>query len=111
MINTKENPHRRLIEHIDYGRENSVSMKELARLLGISERDVRRMIERARIADLTILSCEDGYFFPLTKTEINDYCARTALRIQTAVLAFAPIYRKIGRDIEIVTHEVERDDE
>lgn len=111
MYINNENPHRKILEHIDFGRENAVPMKELSRLLGVSERDVRRLIERARIDNFAILSSEEGYFLPATWTEICDYCARTALRIQTAVLTFAPIYRKIGRDIEIVLSEVDDEED
>lgn len=105
------NKHSKLLMHIDFGEENAVSMKELARILDASCRDVRRMIESARTDGIIIASSDKGYFYPARKRELADYCSRTALRIQSAVLAFAPAYREQGYIIRIVIEEVEDDDE
>lgn len=102
--------HTKILIHIGEGEENAVSMKELARLLGASDRDIRRMIENARKDGHIIASSEEGYFFPIRERELVNYCARTVSRIQNAVLAFAPAYRMLGLRIEVVSGEAEDDE-
>lgn len=108
MMNIK---HGKLLSHLNFGEENAISMKELATLLDASCRDVRRMIESARTDGIIIASSDKGYYYPARDRELADYCSRTALRIQSAVLAFAPAYRERGYIIRIVIEEVQDDDE
>ena len=108
MMNNK---HGKLLSLLGFGEENAISMKELATLLDASCRDVRRMIESARTDGIIIASSDKGYFYPTRDRELSDYCSRTALRIQSAVLAFAPAYRERGYIIRIVIEEVEDNDE
>ena len=105
------NKHGKLLSLLGFGEENAISMKELATLLDASCRDVRRMIESARTDGIIIASSDKGYFYPTRDRELSDYCSRTALRIQSAVLAFAPAYRERGYIIRIVIEEVEDNDE
>lgn len=46
------------------GEANALPMRELARLVGVSERYLRKIIERERGAGAFILSSEKGYYLP-----------------------------------------------
>lgn len=46
------------------GEANALPMRELARLVGVSERQVRKIIERERRNGSMILSSDNGYFLP-----------------------------------------------
>lgn len=46
------------------GEANAMPMRELARLVGVSERQVRKIIERERRNGSMILSSDNGYFLP-----------------------------------------------
>ena len=46
------------------GEANALPMRELARLVGVSERQARKIIERERRNGSMILSSDNGYFLP-----------------------------------------------
>lgn len=59
--NTKSN---RIQDFLLEGEINALPMRELARLAGVSERYLRKIIERERGAGAFILSSEKGYYLP-----------------------------------------------
>lgn len=56
------------------GEANALPMRELARLVGVSERQVRKIIERERRNGSMILSSDNGYFLPLPDCERYEIC-------------------------------------
>lgn len=68
------------------GEANAMPMCELARLVGVSERQVRKIIERERRNGSMILSSDNGYFLPspdCERYEIRRYIHRADARMVT----------------------------
>lgn len=68
------------------GEANALPMRELARLVGVSERQARKIIERERRNGSIILSSDNGYFLPspdCERYEIRRYIHRADARMVT----------------------------
>lgn len=68
------------------GEANALPMRELARLVGVSERQARKIIERERRNGAMILSSDKGYFLPspdCERYEIRRYIHRADARMVT----------------------------
>lgn len=68
------------------GEANALPMRELARLVGVSERQARKIIERERRNGSMILSSDNGYFLPspdYERYEIRRYIHRADARMVT----------------------------
>ena len=86
----KDSPHRELLIRIPEGRENAISMRDLARGLGETDRQIRHRIERARIAGNIIAGTNEGIFIPVTVEELREYVKRNNNRVKTSCVALAP---------------------
>lgn len=62
----------RLLRLIPTGEEYAISQEELSKLLGITKREVRRLIKHMRLNGRVIHSTMAGYFFPLDEIEARD---------------------------------------
>ena len=51
-----------LQNHLHVGQARAIHKKELSKLTGISEDKIKRMVRRARIAGIQIMSGHDGYY-------------------------------------------------
>ena len=60
----------KLMDLLPKGEENAISMHELGSLIGMENREVRKMIFNARCAGKIICSSEKGYFLPVTDMEL-----------------------------------------
>lgn len=80
----------RILDFIHDGEQNAVSMRELSILLDIDQREVRKMIEQARIAGTVIAGTDAGIFFPVTQDELREYVNRTQSRIDTSIATLKP---------------------
>lgn len=62
-----------LISLIPFGHENAVTRERLQHALGVSDRVVRKEIERLRLNGQPIANLQDGsgYFIPITREEIQ----------------------------------------
>lgn len=81
--NTKSN---RIQAFLLEGEANALPMRELARLVGVSERQARKIIERERRNGSMILSSDNGYFLPspdCERYEIRRYIHRADARMVT----------------------------
>lgn len=56
------------------GEANALPMRELARLVCVSERQARKIIERERRNGSMILSSDNGYFLPSPDCERYEIC-------------------------------------
>lgn len=80
------------------GEANALPMRELARLTGISERQVRKLIERERGAGGLILSSDKGYFLPSpdnASAEMRDYIRRVDSRMHSNRIAVKRLKRAL----------------
>ena len=67
------NIEKKLASLIPTGKENAISMKALANLLDISDRDLRRLITRVRVSKLIICGTNYGYYYPADDGELREY--------------------------------------
>ena len=89
-------PHRELLIRIPYGRDNAISMRDLARSFGEDQRQIRHRIERARVDGNIIAGTDSGIFIPSTEAELREYVARTQARINTSILTLKPARELLG---------------
>lgn len=86
-----------LTESIPAGRKEAVSMRYLAKIHGLTEREIRRAIEQARRDGMLICSSEQGYFLPETVQEIRAYTRRMSARIRTGRECLEPFLIELER--------------
>ena len=86
-----------LTDTIPIGQRDAVSMSHLARVHNLSDRKMRREVEKARKAGNLICSSDKGYFMPETISDIREYARRERARIRTGCQCLAPFLREIGR--------------
>lgn len=92
----------KLLDLIPYGRENAISMEQLAILLNVDKRTTRSMIFNARARGAVICSeCDygiSGYFRPTSPDEAIPYVKMQKSRIKSAkkALRSAEKYIKEG---------------
>ena len=92
-----------LVELIPTGRENAVSMKDLAALMNISERGLRLLVQQAREQGAAICSDWDnngGYYMPADEYEAMSYLRQQKARIHSARAALNGVimYLRGGAD-------------
>lgn len=85
----------RILDFIHNGEQNAVTMRELSMLLDIDQRQVRHMIEQARISGIVIAGTDAGIFFPVTHDELREYVNRTQSRINTSIATLKPAIRML----------------
>ncbi|MBR3422816.1 MAG: hypothetical protein IKG98_12275 [Ruminococcus sp.] len=80
-----------LLEMIPYGKENAISMEQLAILLNEKERNVRAMIYAERLKGAVICSAcsrngdeKTGYYRPICPEEAKAYVDMQKSRIKSA---------------------------
>lgn len=71
---------------IPRGAENAVPMRDLAKVSGLTERGVRKAIERMRRNGVVICSGDGGYYLPANTAELSDYLNRMTKRAETTFL-------------------------
>ena len=69
---------------IPTGRENAVSMKYLANVFGVRERDIRRSILDARLSGHVVCGTSYGYYYPADRFELKEYIHAAYSRAVTA---------------------------
>ena len=77
----------KLTELIPTGRENAIPMRDLAKLLNVSMRGVRALVQRARELGSPICSeweNRGGYYFPADEHEARSYLRQQRARIRSA---------------------------
>lgn len=68
------------------GEANAIPMRELAKLMGVSERQVRKLAERERQNGAFVISSDKGYFLLPSenpKYELNRYIHRMNARVSS----------------------------
>ena len=83
--------YKKLIELIPKGEENAVSMSALARLLGVEERDIRRLVLQARCDGELICSSNHGYYYPANDAELIDYYTSLSARFRSTQKVLAVV--------------------
>lgn len=85
-----------ILDFIPFGKENAISMEELAIRMNTDKRTVRKRVFTARVKGAKICStCEGeptaGYYRPISAAEAIPYVKMQRSRIQSAQAALKPI--------------------
>ena len=86
-----------LTDHIPVGHVDAISAEDLAKLLNLSKRDLRRAVEDARRNSVLICGDQHGYYFAANDAEIRTYIHRVRGRIHTGCMCLAPFLRQIKK--------------
>lgn len=70
-----------LIYRYHGGRERAIGGREIGKLKGLTLREVTELVHEVRQAGFLLASCTEGYFYPLTKAEKEEYLARERGRV------------------------------
>ena len=84
-----------LLSVIPEGRENARKMRNTADMLNMSERELRRAIMNARKSGEIIASCNNGYYIPTTKEELQEYYNLAQRRQKSTAVSIAPVRRRL----------------
>lgn len=71
-----KNKYEKLLSVLPSTKEDAVTMKELSRLLGVTEREVRRCVQYARKEGFPILSGNEGYWKSDNEREFNSFISK-----------------------------------
>ena len=77
------------------GRDNAITMSDLAAAVNLPERAVRREILEARLRGELIVSNEQGYFLSADPEELREYVIKRKAYIKTASQALRPFVKAI----------------
>ena len=85
-----------IIDYIPTGKRNAIAMSELAKRIGISQREARKAVFNARRKGAVICStCSgdslDGYYFPASIEEALPYIRLQESRIASAKIALRSV--------------------
>ena len=85
-----------ILDMIPEGRENAVSMADLARVLKVEERQIRKIVFDARIDGTVICGTAAGYYKPATEAEIREYIAIAGSRSISGLKALRAARKKLS---------------
>lgn len=86
-----------IYEMLGHGPGAGITMKELERMLGINQRDIRTIIQRERLAGLPILSDnENGYFLPSSEDDKVRFIKSMRNRAQEIARAADAVEKGVG---------------
>lgn len=65
----------RIFDLLPTGKENAISSRKLCEIVGVNDRQLRKMILNERESGLLIMSNagKGGYYLPATESEIDDF--------------------------------------
>ena len=63
------------------GRERAIGGLEIGKLKGLKLREVTELVHEVRQAGFLLASCTEGYFYPRTREEKDDYLQRERRRV------------------------------
>lgn len=79
------------------GEQNAATSKSIKRAFGLSERDLRKIVERCRRSGIFILSSSAGYYYPANKGELEEFIRRESRRIKSQCVTLSPMKRCLKR--------------
>lgn len=78
------------------GKNNGISMTDLAHITNVPERIIRKEILQARIAGELIVSGDKGYYLAADEEELREYIISRKAAIKTSSKALQPFIRKLN---------------
>jgi biotin operon repressor len=80
----------RITDFLSSGEDQAISLSDLAALVNIPERAVKKEILNARLQGELIISTERGYFLSAGEDDLRDYVCKRKAVIKTARKALRP---------------------
>lgn len=78
------------------GKDQAISLSDLAAVVSIPEREVKKEILQARLSGELILSGERGYYLPSDPDELREYVIKRKAYIKTASKALRPFVNALN---------------
>lgn len=75
------------------GEENAISSRQIQKVFGLNQRELRRIVETCRRKGVYILASDQGYFYPASKDELQRFIRRESNRVKNQCIAIAPLKR------------------
>lgn len=86
-----------LYSFIPTGKENGISMKRLAELYGVGERELRQAVTKARMHGFIIAGTAAGYYRPADCAELREYYHIVSERGKTAFASIEAARQELER--------------
>lgn len=80
---------------IGTGEKAAVTSKQIKQSFGLTERELRKIVEKSRRSGVYILSSDNGYFFPANKDELQRFIRRESRRIRSQITTLSPMKRAL----------------
>ena len=96
-----------LLNILEQGRENAISMERLAVLMGISERSVRKQVAEQRKKGVPIVGDNCGYYLPGNQGEWQEYIKLTRSRSIGSLTRLAAGSKEMNKDPNQLSFKVE----
>ena len=79
------------------GEENATTSKQIKRSFGLTERELRKIVEKCRRSGIYILSSDSGYYFPSCIDEVRAFVQRENRRIRSQCITLSPLKRYLKK--------------
>lgn len=86
-----------LLAVIGTGEKAAVTSKQIKQSFGLTERELRKIVERCRRNGIYVLSSENGYFYPSCIDEVIAFVKRENGRIRNQCITLAPLKKYLKR--------------
>ena len=96
-----------LLAVIGTGEENATTSKQIQKAFGVSQRELRRIVESCRKKGVYILASDSGYFFPENDDELRRFIRRENNRVKNQCVALAPLKRLL-KEIDNKNHTAKK---
>lgn len=82
-----------LLAVIGTGEKAAVTSKQIKQSFGLTERELRKIVEKCRRSGIYILSSDSGYYFPSCIDEVKAFVRRENGRVRSQCATIASIKR------------------
>lgn len=89
-----------LLSHLHFGKNNAIKREQLARELGVADREARKRVSYARLEGVCINNDQDGagYYIPLSRMELERQYRQTLNRAVKILNTLKAQRAELGRD-------------
>lgn len=96
-----------LLNHLKFGKSNAIKRSQLAKELGVNDREARRRISYARLEGVCIGNEQDGngYYLPIKSEELARQYKQTIHRARVLLAQLRGIRAEMGKDPSQMTLE------
>lgn len=96
-----------LLAVLKAGEQNAVTSRQIQKAFGLSQRELRRIVESCRKKGVYILASDSGYFFPENDDELRRFIRRENNRVKNQCVALAPLKRLL-KEIDNKNHTAKK---